>query len=108
MKLPHQEPILFVKKLIEKDEKSALVECVFPFVPTFGMALEASAQASAGLSKKEQEGFLAGANGVEMYKKFDKINFTIKVTKEFYANEMELFSFELEDYMKGKFAIYVK
>lgn len=108
MNLPHQKPILFAKKVIKKEEKNALVECVFDFIPSFGMGLEASAQASASLADGFKEGFLAGANSVKMMKKFDKTNFLVKVVKEFEADGMELFSFELEDYMRGKFAIYAK
>lgn len=108
MNLPHKKPIRFAKSIVKKEEKSALVKCEFPFIPTFGMGLEGSAQASAALGDGFKEGFLAGASNVKMIKKFDKMDFIVKVTKEFGADGMELFSFELEDYMRGKFAIYAK
>lgn len=108
MNLPHKKPILFASKVLSRDENEAKVECVFPTLPTFGMGLEASAQASAALADEEKEGFLAGANGVELLKPLDKKRMIVKVKKVYGLDGMELFSFELEDYMRGKFAIYAK
>lgn len=106
MNLPHKKPILFANKVLQKDENSAKVECVFPSIPTLGMSIEASAQASAALASGEIDGFLAGVNSVELLKELDKKTYVADIKKVYEIDNMELFSFELEDYVKGKFAIY--
>jgi hypothetical protein len=51
MNLPHQAPIRFVEKIIEKNEDFYLVACSFPYIPTLSMVSEAAAQSSAAFGQ---------------------------------------------------------
>ncbi len=106
MNLPHQEPILFAKKILLRQNDEASILCKFEQIPTLGMGIEAAAQSCGALADKKTDGFLAGVNSVEVLKVFDKKTLTAKIKKIYQIDNMELFSFELEDYLKGKLAIY--
>ncbi len=108
MNLPHQKPILFAKKIIHKDEKSAKVVCEFESIPSLGMTIEAAAQSCGAMAQEKMDGFLAGINSVKLLKEFDKQHFTVSVEKLYEMDGLELFCFEVEEYVKGKVAIYVK
>ncbi len=108
MNLPHKEPILFAKKVLSNDDFTAQVECCFDLIPTFGMCIEACAQASSSLKDGKTEGFLASISNVERLKELDKKIYIATIKQLYEIENMKLFYFELEDYMKGKFAIYAK
>lgn len=107
MNLPHQKPVLFAKKIISIDKKSAQVECEFPFTPTLPMLLEAAAQASSAFSE-QKEGFLAGASDIKLYKKVINRKVLICVNEEISMGSMKIFSFQIKDICEGKFTIHVK
>lgn len=54
MRLPHKEPLLFAKKVIESDYDSALVEIEFGSLPTLAMNMEAAAQAFSFIDRKQE------------------------------------------------------
>lgn len=108
MKLPHQEPILFAKKVIKKEKNSLHVRCKFPYTPTLAMLLEAAAQSSAGFNDEVEEGFLVAGNDIKRIKTVNKNELIIKVTKSIEMGNMHMFDFCVEDYAKGNFTIYVK
>lgn len=108
MNLPHTKPVLFAKKILCLDEDYAKVLCEFPFNPSFGMILESAAQSSSAFAKEKKNAFLAGINNAQKFKNFDKTSFEISIKKLFSADNMELFSFEVEGYASGRFTIYVK
>ena len=108
MNLPHQEPILFAKKLIKKDENSLHVKCEFPYFPTLPMLFEAAAQSSAGFSSEQKEGFLVAGSDIKLNKKVNKTELIIEVQKKINMGNMTMFDFTVEDFASGKFTIYVK
>jgi len=69
MKLPHQEPIRFVKELLEIDAAYAFVSCIFPHPPTLAMVCEAAAQSSAAFAQDDKNitmGFLVSLKDIEL------------------------------------------
>lgn len=106
--LPHKAPIRFAQTVSVCTDQRAVVRCVFPYPPSLGMVIEAAAQASISLAKTPAKGFLAGANQVEQLKQTDKQTFDISVSKLYEIEAMTLFAFVMEDYAKGKFAIYAQ
>lgn len=107
MNLPHLPPVLFAKRIVEKSDEYAKVECEFPTIPSLAMLLEAAAQASSALGKAK-EGFLASASDVESFQKIQDTKVQIEVRKEFELDKMQIFFFTVEGFAQGKFTIYVK
>ena len=111
MKLPHQEPIRFVKELLEIDAEYAFVSCIFPHLPTLAMVCEAAAQSSIVFSQNEkpQIGFLLSLKDVELLKDCDILEFQIKIKKDTSFDLLNEFSFELinqnDIYAKGTFIV---
>lgn len=108
MKLPHQKPIRFAQEVLKKEDDRVFVKVVFPYIPSLAMILESAAQSSAGFEDEFKEGFLVGANDMEVLKEIKKNEFVIEVKKEVLMPQMSMFSFKLEDFAKGRFSIYVK
>ncbi|WP_024954807.1 hypothetical protein [Sulfurospirillum arcachonense] len=108
MNLPHLAPILFAKKIIEKNEKSARVECEFPYPPSLPMLLEAAAQSSVALNTNDKkEGFLVAASSLKLHKKVENQSVEIQVNAQMQMGNMHLFSFEVKNIAEGKFTVYV-
>lgn len=106
--LPHKAPIRFAQTVSVCTDERAVVHCVFPYSPSLGMAIEAAAQASIALANTPAKGFLGGANQVERLKQIDKQTFDISISKLYEIEAMTLFAFDMEGYVKGKFAIYAQ
>ena len=107
MNLPHLPPILFAKRVLQKDAKGARVLCEFPYLPTLPMLLEAAAQASSCLGDAK-EGFLVGASDIKKIGSLNDTTSVIFLQKEFEAQNMHIFSFKIDDVAEGKFTIYAQ
>lgn len=81
MNLPHLEPLLFAKKVIERSESSSIVLCEFPQIPTLPFFIEAAAQASASFSRDEEAkiGFLVTVKDVELLKTPEQKSYYFKL-----------------------------
>ncbi len=67
--IPHLYPIRFVTDEYSLDRDTITVYTDFPMVPTLMMYVEAAAQTSAYFQpEKSNEGFLAKAHGLKLYK----------------------------------------
>jgi len=97
MILPHQEPIRFAQKIIQKDEDIAIVSCVFPSIPSLSMASEAAAQSSAAFAQGDKPliGFLISLKNIEQIIDFRQKEYEIKIKKEITFGSMTEFSFEI-------------
>lgn len=101
MNLPHLEPLIFAKNIIDKDEKVATVLCDFSQLPTLAMFIEASAQSSSAFDTNESDepkiGFLTMLRNIELLDEIQNSIFLIKVTQENEINNIKQFSFEAFD-----------
>lgn len=100
MNLPHQPPIRFVKKIIEKNQDFYIVKCSFPYIPTLSMVSEAAAQSSAAFAQDKKEavvGFLISLKNVEIRSEFIKKDYEIKISKSFNFGTMTEYKFKLFD-----------
>lgn len=96
MNLPHQDPIRFAKDIVELNENSALVNCIFPFIPTLSMVAEAAAQSSAAFAQeKPLIGFLISLKNIEQINEFIHKEYVIKIKSEITFGSMTEFGFEL-------------
>ena len=109
--LPHQEPIRFVDKLIEKNSEYALVSCKFYSVPTLAMICEAAAQSSIAFenSKDTKLGFLISLKDIKLKKMPNYKEFIIKISQTITFDTLSEFYFELifedEIYSEGSFIV---
>ena len=112
MNLPHQAPIRFAQRIIEKNDDFYIIECSFPCIPTLSMASEAAAQSSAAFAQDKKEsiiGFLISLKNNQKIAEFTKSNYQIKISKSFNFGVMTEYKFELSDesiiYAKGELTI---
>lgn len=96
MKLPHQEPILFAKELIEKKENEIEVLCSFPKTPTLAMFMEAAAQSSAGFNEEKniKVGLLSMAKNIRLLEAINEKEYVFKLKKEAEMNNYKQYAFE--------------
>lgn len=107
MNLPHLPPVLFAKKVLQKDGEKASVLCEFPYLPTLPMLLEAAAQASSCFGDLN-EGFLVGASDVKKIACIDSTKMVICIRKEIDSQNMHIFSFLIDNVAEGRFTIYAQ
>ncbi len=96
MNLPHQEPLIFAKKILQEEGDFAKVLCEFKSSPTLAMFLEASAQSTIAFSssKEVKTGFLVNAQNVKLIEKLEELEYVINIKKEVEVNNMKKFFFE--------------
>lgn len=97
MNLPHKEPLVFAKEVIELNKETATVFCKFDDSPTLPQFIEAAAQSSCAFefnNKKAKIGFLTKAFDIELLTDTKERDFLIKVKLEVQVNNMRQFSFE--------------
>lgn len=99
MILPHQEPIRFAQKILDKNEEFITVSCLFPYKPSLAMISEAAAQSSAAFAQgnKPLIGFLISLKNIEQITEFLKIEYEVRIKKEVSFGSMTEFSFEFLD-----------
>jgi len=113
--IPHIPPIRFVKSLLSRDEKSALVEVEFDTIPSLGMLVEAAAQSSSGVAEETTEvkmGFLVSLKNIKLLQELQSRKFTIEVAIEHKLQDFKSLSFGVfEDktiVATGSFAIAIQ
>lgn len=98
MNLPHQEPIKFVKELLQINNEYACVSCLFPSLPSLAMVCEAAAQSSAAFAQEDKGitmGFLVSLKDIELLDELIYTNYIIKIKRETIFGSMSEFKFEL-------------
>ena len=117
MKLPHLEPLIFAKKIIQKDDKGSIVLCEFKEIPTLTTFIEASAQSSSSFVEQTQPklGFLATIKNIEQHKEFDSLQYHVHLKIEAEIAEFKQIHFEVfnlsnnqESYISGNFSVIIK
>jgi len=117
MKLPHLDPLIFAKKIVQKDENSSVVFCEFKELPKLTTFIEATAQSSSSFvdQTKPKLGFLATIKNIEQHKVFDSLEYHIHLTLEAKIAEFQQFHFEVfnlsdtsESYISGNFSVIIK
>ena len=96
MNLPHQEPLIFAKKIIKIKNGTAYVLCEFKEIPTLAMLIEAAAQASSSfdnLHNKDKIGFLTVAKDIELLTTPNDTIYIIKLNELMELNNIKQFSF---------------
>ncbi|MDC0932255.1 hypothetical protein OAR97_00255 [Arcobacteraceae bacterium] len=95
MKLPHQEPLIFAKKICSLNEKEASVQCSFEETPSLAVFIEAAAQSSAAFFQEGNYklGFLANAKNIVWLNKTVDKEFIIKLTLNLTFETMSNYSF---------------
>jgi hypothetical protein len=98
--LPHQKPIKFANKIIEKKDDETITSCSFPSIPSLAMVCEAAAQSTAAFdinSDTPKIGFLVSLKNIEQLKEFSKKDYLVKIKKSFDFGQMQEYEFELKD-----------
>jgi len=111
--LPHLEPILFAKELLEKDKDTCLVQVEFPHPASLAMIIEAAAQSSAGFASAnddaKQVAFLVLLKDVVLLQETKYTQLTIGLKVEQNLATINYFSFiakhKDEEVARGTFAI---
>ncbi len=116
MNLPHQEPLIFAKRVIRKDAESATVLCEFEEIPTLPMFLEAAAQSTAAFVSDDKTpiGFLTMCKDIKLLAPLVEKHYHIQVTKDTEINTIKRFLFEVFDksgkikYVSGSLTIVIQ
>ena len=97
--IPHQEPLIFAKEVLHKDDKTSQVLCKFDFVPTLAIFIEAAAQSSASFKdlKKDQIGFLTTTKNIKKENDILSKEYIFNITLEIDLGNISKFSFEAFD-----------
>ena len=103
MNLPHQEPLIFAKKIVQRDKSTATVLCEFSTIPTISMFIEAAAQSSSAFSNHEdiKIGFLTLAKNVKLLNEIREKKFLLNLNIEIELNNIKQFSFEAYQKQNG-------
>ena len=113
MNLPHQEPLIFAKEVLYKDDTTSKVLCVFDIFPTLATFIEAAAQSSASFKdlKKDQVGFLTTINDIAYLEEPKSQEYIFHITLEIDLGNISKFSFVAYDKItniatvSGKFTV---
>lgn len=111
-RLPHKEPLIFIKNLIEQNETEVTFESAFPFEPTLAMFCEASAQGSSffPLSPHCTMGVVSSFRNVTLENQPDILNPLITITLLHSFNDSYLFKFHAhtpsKSFATGELAVF--
>ena len=96
MKLPHLEPLIFAKDVLEKSDITSKVLCKFDTIPKLTTFIEAAAQSSSSFVEptKPMRGFLATTKNVTQHSPMESLNYVIVLKLEAQIGEYRQFSFE--------------
>ena len=98
MRLPHQEPLLFAREVIEKRDNEAIVLCEFELLPTLPMFIEAAAQSCAAFAPRKSDdiptGFLVSCRDVKRLAPPAGTRFRIKIFLKVDMGKVKNFFFE--------------
>ena len=116
MNLPHKAPLVFAKEVLEHNDKSVKIRCIFPILPTLAMFIEAAAQSSIGFNPEEDAkvGFLTMVSDLSLLKEIHGKVFDIVVVKDTEVGPYKKFSFYALDEVsqdktvKGNFTVFIE
>ncbi len=114
LNLPHIFPIKFARYIISNDESSARVQVEFESLPSIGMLIEAAAQSSAAIGKKQSSkmGFLVSLKNVKLLNSPTKKILEVQVKHEHSMENMKMMQFDIfEEDLKistGSFMLMVE
>ena len=96
MNLPHQEPLVFAKKVLKANKEEVEVLCLFKETPTLAMFIEASAQSSVAFNEENAPsiGFISIVKNIELKEKIIELEYRIQVKKEAEIGAYKQFYFE--------------
>ena len=100
MNLPHLEPVIFAKEVIEIIDKNATVFCKFDTLPTLPMFIEAAAQGSSAFdidSKKNKIGFITKVSEINLLNNIEGSDYLFKIKIEIEVANIKQFYFEAYD-----------
>lgn len=105
MKLPHLEPLIFAKKILELKEGASKVLCSFKELPTLAIFIEASAQSCASFFQNGdfKTGYLVNASNVVLLEEINDLEYIVNLQKVFSFNNLTKYSFfitSLDGYKK--------
>lgn len=98
-RLPHKEPIIFIKEMIELTEESCRFWTEFPTLPSLAMFCEAAAQGSSyfPLSPECTIGVVSSFRNVKKIAPIENRRFRLKIQIKHAFNNSYLFDFEAHD-----------
>jgi hypothetical protein len=113
MKLPHLSPLVFAKRILNKTDNHSEVLCEFDQKPTFGMFVEAAAQATASFFQEDRYklGFLVNAANIELLSKIVEYKYIVKLDLQIKFDNLAKYSFEIMSFetktatLKGELTI---
>jgi len=100
MNLPHLEPLVFAKEIIEVVDNSATVFCQFDTVPTLSMFIEAAAQGSSAFdinSTISKIGYVTKVSEIKLFNTIQGSDYLIKINNEIEIANIKQFYFEAFD-----------
>lgn len=96
MKLPHLEPLIFAKEVLEQTSNHAKILCEFESVPKMTTFIEAAAQSSSSFVEptKPMRGFLATAKNITQHYPMESLSYVVILELEAQIGEYRQFTFE--------------
>jgi hypothetical protein len=114
MNLPHLEPLIFVKEILQRDGNKAIVKCQFKELPTLAIFIEAAAQCSVAFVDGDIDGvgFVTNVKSIEKIKELVHIEYDIHLQSIVTVNNISKFSFKAinsdDVYVSGEFTTYLQ
>lgn len=110
LNLPHKDPILFAKSVIQTQDDTNSVKIEFDTIPSLPMLVEAAAQSSAAFDTGNGKmGYLVTLKNIKLFQKPCSLNYVVNVTSEQQIDALTYFTFETYDedilIAKGTFII---
>jgi len=114
MKLPHLDPLLFAKEILQVDDSKAEVLCEFNIIPTLSMFIEAAAQSSASFNNQEEDakiGFLTTVKSIKLLEDIENTTYKFNLNKVVDMGNIKQFNFKANSnnttIVSGTFTIFV-
>jgi len=114
MNLPHLEPLLFAKEILQVDDSKAEVLCEFSTIPTLSMFIEAAAQSSAAFNNQEEDpkiGFLTTVKSLKLLEEPEETSYFFHLNIVADMGNIKQFNFIAVSKdittVKGTFTIFV-
>jgi hypothetical protein len=95
MKLPHLEPLVFAKEVLELKDDSSKVKCEFKKIPSLAVFIEASAQSCASFFQDGEFriGYLANASNIELLEEISELEYIVNLKKILSFDNFTKYSF---------------
>lgn len=117
MNLPHLEPLIFAKEVLEQTPKNAKILCEFESAPKLTTFIEAAAQSSSSFVEptKPMRGFLATIRNIEQHHPMKSLEYIVILDLEAQIGEYRQFTFKgfeksnpLEAVISGSFTVVIQ